>query len=170
MSEQLISIIIPAYNEEKNIRKCLQSIKAQEYNGPKEIIVVDNNCSDNTSGVAQSEGATVVLESKAGVIYTREAGAKISQGEIIIQTDADTVFPVDWLSRIMKTFDENPEAVAVIGSFKFFDGPWWNKSFTNLLFGLTNTIYKITGNLVYIPGSNTAFKKTCWHGYDMTLD
>jgi len=170
MPEKLISIVIPAYNEEKNIQKCLQSIKKQDYQGLKEIIVVDNNSFDKTAELAQQEGARVVFESQAGVIYAREAGTKAAQGQIIIQTDADTTFPSDWLSRIMTTFSKDEEVVAVIGSFKFFDGPWWGKAFSGLLFGVTNLVYKISGRLIYIPGSNTAFKKQAWHGYDLTLD
>ncbi|MCX6795184.1 MAG: glycosyltransferase [Candidatus Falkowbacteria bacterium] len=170
MDQPFISIVIPAYNEEKNIEACLKSLKAQDYQGMREVIVTNNNSSDLTAEVAAREGATVVFESQAGVIFAREAGTKVAKGEIIIQTDADTVYPAGWLNKIVETFSKHPEAVAVIGSFKFFDGPWWGKAFSGLLFGITNIIYKITGRLVYIPGANTAFKKKHFHGYDLTLD
>ena len=62
MATELISIVIPAYNEKKNIVACLRSIKAQDYQGPLEIIVTDNNSSDNTGDLARQEGATVVFE------------------------------------------------------------------------------------------------------------
>ncbi len=170
MNRKLVSIVIPAYNEEKNIKACIRSIQAQNYSGSKEIIIVDNNSSDRTAYLAQQEGVKLIFESKVGVIYAREAGTRAAQGEIIVQTDADTTFPVDWLNNIMTAFTNNPEAVAVIGSFKFFDGPWWGKPFTSLLFGITNLIHRISKKLVYIPGSNTAFLKKAWHGYDITLD
>jgi len=170
MSQQLISIVIPAYNEEKNIRHCLQSLRAQDYPGEKEIIVVDNNSSDNTANLARQAGVTVVFEPKPGVIYARQAGTQIARGEIIVQTDADTTYTPEWLSTIMKTFSDQPTAVAVIGSFKFADGPWWGKPFVSLLFGITNLFYKLSGRLIYIPGANTAFKRKFWHGYDTTLD
>ena len=70
----------------------------------------------------------------------------------------------------MATFAANPDAVAVIGSFKFADGPWWGKPFTALLFGITSLVHKISGRLIYIPGANTAFKKKFWHGYNTNLD
>ncbi len=170
MSKPLVSIVIPAYNEEKNIVACLQSINNQNYLGPKEVIVANNNSTDQTANLARQEGARVVFESQIGVIYAREAGTRAAQGEIIVQTDGDTTFPPDWLSKIMEAFNKNPEAVAVIGSFKFFDGPWWGKPFTALLFGATSLIHKISGRMVYIPGSNTAFKKKAWHGYNLKLD
>jgi len=170
MSDQLISIVIPAFNEAKNIRRCLQSLKAQDYQGKVEVIVANNNSLDNTGAIAREEGATVVFEARPGVIFARQAGTEIARGEIIVQTDADTTYPVDWLSRIMKTFADHPEAVAVIGSFKFADGPWWGKAFSGLLFGITDVIHKLSGRLIYIPGANTAFKRKFWHGYDTTLD
>lgn len=170
MSNPLISVVIPAYNEAKNIQKCLRSIKAQDYPGEVEIIVADNNSSDDTAAIARAEGATVVLEKQAGVIFAREAGTRAANGKIIVQTDADTYFETGWLSRIMEAFAKHPEAVAVIGSFKFFDGPWWGKAFSGLLFGITDLVHKLTKRLIYIPGANTAFKKEHWHGYDTKLD
>lgn len=170
MTKPLISIVIPAFNEEKNLQNCLNSIKAQDYNGPIEIIVCNNNSSDNTALVASQAGVTVVFEARPGVIFAREAGTKMAQGEIIIQTDADTIYENDWLNRIMETFSNNPEAVAVIGSFKFFDGPWWGKPFVTILFGVTDLVYRLCGRLIYIPGANTAFKRKFFHGYDLSLD
>ena len=170
MDQPFISVVIPAYNEERNIGACLKSLKAQNYSGQWEIIVSNNNSTDRTAEIAREEGATVIFEPQAGVIFARQAGADKAQGEIIIQTDADTVYAAGWLNRIIETFNKHPEAVAVIGSFKFFDGPWWGKAFSGILFGITNVIYKLNGKMVYIPGANTAFKKKFFHGYDLTLD
>lgn len=170
MSQEVISIVIPALNEGKNITKCLRSLKNQDYTGEVEIIVVDNNSSDNTGDLARAEGVTVLFEGNKGVIPARETGARVAKGEIIIQTDADTTFPPNWLSNTMRAFSQEPEAVAVIGSFRFEGGPWWGKPFTGLLFGATNLIYKLSGRLIYMPGSNTAFKKKVWHGYNLKMD
>jgi len=63
MDKPLVSIVIPAYNEQKNIKKCLESIKAQDYTGPREVIVCNNNSSDNTAQIALDEGVLVVFES-----------------------------------------------------------------------------------------------------------
>ena len=169
-TKALVSIVIPAYNEAKNISQCLKTIKNQDYTGPVEIIVANNNSTDNTADLARQAGAKVVLETRPGVIFARETGTRAAQGEIIVQTDADTTFTPHWLSTIMNTFSEHPEASAVIGSFKFFDGPWWGKAFVWLLFGGTSFIHRISGRLVYMPGSNTAFRRSAWHGYDITLD
>ena len=67
-----ISVILPALNEEKNIAKVLKNIK--ENNTVDEIIVVDNNSTDNTSNIAKEMGAKVILCKKRGKGYAMEAG------------------------------------------------------------------------------------------------
>jgi len=170
MSQASLSIVIPALNEAKNIKECLRTLKEQDYQGEHEIIVVDNNSTDNTGDIAREMGAKVILETKPGVIFARETGTRFAQGEIIVQTDADTTFRPDWLTTIVKTFEANPQAVGVVGSFRFNGGPWWGKPFTWLLFGITSLIHKICGRLIYMPGANTAFRRSAWHGYDTKLD
>jgi len=57
----MISVVIPALNEEGNLPDCLDSLRTQQWDGLSEVIVVDNGSTDNTSAVAASYGAKVVL-------------------------------------------------------------------------------------------------------------
>lgn len=82
-----ISVILPALNEEKNIAKVLKNIK--ENNTVDEIIVVDNNSTDNTSNIAKEMGAKVILCKKRGKGYAMEAGLEKAQGDIVAFVDAD---------------------------------------------------------------------------------
>lgn len=96
-----ISIVIPAFNEEKYIGNALETIKAQEY--PKdgfEIVVVDNNSKDKTREVALSFGVRVVECQKQGVAAARQAGVEAAKGEIIAFTDSDAFLPKNWLAQI----------------------------------------------------------------------
>src|SRR3990170_5274074 len=94
-----VSLIIPVYNEEESIVKCLESIVNQEEK-PDEIIVVDNNCTDKTAEIAQKFGARIVKEKKQGMIYTRNTGFDSAQYEILAKTDADAILPSNWISKI----------------------------------------------------------------------
>jgi len=123
----MITIIVPACNEEKYLERCLRSLKGQDYNGEYEIIVVDNGSSDSTAQIASNLGAKVVLCPQRGVVYAREAGFRASCGEIIVQADADTTYPSDWLSRIVEHFSSHPEAIAVAGDVRYVDSPLWAK-------------------------------------------
>jgi glycosyltransferase involved in cell wall biosynthesis len=113
---KLISVVIAAYNEEKDLPKCLTAITTQDF--PKddyEIIVVDNNSTDKTAEIAKSFGARVITETKQGNTFAVKRGMDSATGEIIANTDADTVVFPDWLSTIKKIF-EDQRVVGATGS------------------------------------------------------
>ncbi len=168
-SRPRFSVVIPAYNEAPYLPQTLNSLKKQNFAGKVEIIVVDNNSTDLTADLARSLGATVVEEKRAGVCYARQKGTEVANGEIIISTDADTSFNVDWLSRIDGMFEKDAEAVAVVGSCHYTDGPIWGTIYPYLLFGLISVVYRLTGKTFYATATNIAFKKDYWHGYDTNL-
>jgi glycosyltransferase involved in cell wall biosynthesis len=110
-----ISVVIPAYNEELYLPKCLKALNLQSY--PKdrfEIIVVDNNCRDKTPEIAKAAGAKVVSEKKQGHVFALNAGMMKAKGDIIAVTDADTSVKKDWLEIIERVFRDE-EVVAVTG-------------------------------------------------------
>jgi glycosyltransferase involved in cell wall biosynthesis len=113
----MISVVVPAYNESELIQTTLESLFKQDYKGDFEVVVVDNNSTDNTAEIARRLGVRVVFCSQKGVAHARQAGAEAAQGSIIVQADADTMYPEGWLSRIQSQFDRHPNAVAVAGTF-----------------------------------------------------
>lgn len=118
-----ISVIIPAYNEEKYIEACLESLKNQNIDKSLyEIVVVDNASTDNTSKIAQKTGARVVVEPKKGNAYARDRGVKETKGEIVAFSDADTILPKNWLSSMLTRYREDPKLDAIGGVFTTHDG------------------------------------------------
>jgi glycosyltransferase involved in cell wall biosynthesis len=117
-----VSVIIPAFNEEKFLGNCLLSLKEQDFKD-FEIIVVDNNSTDKTGEIAKKFGVILVSEKKQGVAFARNKGAKIAKGEILAFTDADTILPKNWLSRIKEEFEKDKELIAFGGSCEFYSGP-----------------------------------------------
>jgi len=100
-----ISVIIPAFNEEKLLPRCLESLRNQDYEDEYEIIVADNGSTDDTAGIAREFGAKVVsCPNRRGVFHARQAGADAACGDIIAQADADTIYPRGWLRRIANQF------------------------------------------------------------------
>jgi glycosyltransferase involved in cell wall biosynthesis len=111
----LVSVIITAFNEEKNLPRCLKALKDQEY--PKdryEVIVVDNNSTDKTAEVAGNFGAKVISEKKQGYVYALRHGMDEARGDIIAVTDSDTKVAKNWLSVIERVF-VNPKVVGATG-------------------------------------------------------
>ena len=84
------SIIIPAHNEEKNIRKLLDSIKSQTFTD-YEVIVVCDSCEDATESIAKEYGARTLNVDYHTDGLTRNAGIDIAKGEWLLFIDAD-----DW--------------------------------------------------------------------------
>jgi glycosyltransferase involved in cell wall biosynthesis len=87
------SVIIPAYNEEELLPDTLKALKAAmtvvTMHG--EVIVVDNNSTDNTAEIAKTFGAKIIFEKINQISRARNAGAKNAEGQYFIFLDADTL-------------------------------------------------------------------------------
>lgn len=107
-----VSVIIPTKNEEKNIGRCLKSIKNQELKDI-EMIVVDNNSSDKTCEIAQKFGAKVF---KAGPERDaqRNFGAKKSTANILLFVDADMELEKEVANQAVETLKNDRGLVALI--------------------------------------------------------
>ena len=108
-----ISVIIPTLNEEKNIEKCIKSIKNQ--NTSVEILIVDGGSTDNTLQIAQSIQAATLIQSKPGRGTQIMRGIYSASGDIIIIVHADTLLTENSLSRLLTSLKNHPEIVG--GSF-----------------------------------------------------
>jgi glycosyltransferase involved in cell wall biosynthesis len=165
-SEYRFSIVIPCHNEANFIADTLDSLSRQDTTSKYEVIIVDNNCTDETVKIARQYSTRVVTEKRAGVCWARQAGTQAARGEIIISTDADTLFSDNWLSVIDKTFKYNKKVIAVSGPCRYIDGPWWGKFYTHILFTISYIYSLIIGHPFYITATNTAFKKSAWQSYN----
>jgi glycosyltransferase involved in cell wall biosynthesis len=155
-----ISAIIPAYNEELYIEKCIASLKNQDLDESMyEIIVVDNGSNDNTYELAKNTGVTVLKEPQRGVSSARNKGAGHARGELLVFPDADCLYPKDWLTRIVNIFKESSDLDALGGTFVFYDAtPFWEKA---------SVISKIF--VYHIAGGNMAVRKKAFQqvgGFD----
>lgn len=121
-----VSLIVPAYNEEKSLAKTLESLCGQTYSDV-ELIVIDNNSTDKTNSIAKKYTENVRIETRKGYMHAVSRGAQESHGDLISFCDADTLYPPQWVEQIVTEFTKNPQAVAVYGSCKTHDAsPWMN--------------------------------------------
>lgn len=110
-----VSIIIPAYNEEKYLPLLLDSISKLDWPKEKlEVIVVDNGSTDNTCGIAESYGTLLLQDRTKNVSGLRNLGAKHATGDILAFVDADCVVSGGWLRCASHYF--NDPAIAAWGS------------------------------------------------------
>ncbi|MBI3412675.1 MAG: glycosyltransferase [Candidatus Aenigmarchaeota archaeon] len=95
------SFVVPAYNEEKYLEKCLKSIKSQTYKD-YEIIVSYSPSGDRTLQIAKKYGARIVKLPKCHPGKARNAGVKAAVGEYLVLSDADVVLPPDFLEHTVR--------------------------------------------------------------------
>lgn len=114
-----ISIIIPAFNEEENILKTLFSLACSNTKKTVEVIVVNNNSTDNTYSLAQASNVICINEPKQGIVNARNAGLSIAKGKYIINADADTIYPQNWIDIMVNPLIANKDVALTYGRFSF---------------------------------------------------
>ena len=113
-----ISIIIPVYNNMRDLPECLSAVKASAKNLDTEIIVVDDASTDETPSVAASMGVHVLrLGRNSGPAAARNFAAQRATGEILFFVDADVVLAPGSLHRAIRVLDTRPDFAAVFGSY-----------------------------------------------------
>lgn len=97
----MIDFVVPAYNSEKTLEKTIRSILSlASRDTTREIIVVDNNSTDQTAHIAKTLGARVIPCKLQGRAHARNEGALRSTAPWIAYVDSDTVLEKDWLQRL----------------------------------------------------------------------
>ncbi|HEX7042624.1 MAG TPA: glycosyltransferase family A protein [Patescibacteria group bacterium] len=133
-----LSVIIPAFNEEKYIGDTLQNLIEKAGSDIYEIIVVDNASTDKTSEVAKSfKGVKVVREKRKGLTRARQAGLLAARGDLVAYIDADTRVKDFWLHKVKQEFEKNPRLVCLSAPYSLYDVSKWKRilvwSYWNLL-------------------------------------
>jgi len=163
----VVSIVIPAFNEEETIQKTLNSILTQnilyKYKDYFECIVVDNESTDRTAEIAKQY--CQVISAPRGKLNARDAGIKYASGDIIVSCDADCYYPPNWLNLLIRHFHRK-DVVAVHapflvqGNFLVRIGYVWTVSLSPL------AKYRMCG-------SNSAFLKSAYFavdGFDLSVN
>ena len=109
---------MPAYNEEDNIVQTLASLCNNETQRSVEIIVVNNNSKDRTEELAKACGVTCLQQTIQGITPTRNFGLAHARGKYVLNADADTIYPKDWIEQMVKPLDNDNVAITY-GRFSF---------------------------------------------------
>lgn len=130
-----VTFIIPAYNEERTIKKCLESIVKQ--NCKKEVLLIDNNSTDKTREIAKKiKGVKVLIQKTKGAARSRNTGLNAAKNEYIAFVDADVILPSkDWITKALKKIKGN--VIGVGGPGKGFEKSFIAEALDALLYGYT---------------------------------
>ena len=101
-----LSVVIPTYNEEKDIGFCIESLNKQSF-GNFEIIIVDDGSTDKTKEIlSKFKKVKIISGQHKGPGFSRNLGAKSARGKILIFIDADMTFDKDYLKNLTAPFKD----------------------------------------------------------------
>lgn len=133
-----LSVVIPAFNEEKYIGQSLEQLITEAGKDIFEIIVVDNASTDDTAKIAKKfKGVKVIREERKGLTRARQAGLMAAKGDLIAYIDADTRIKSGWFHRVRREFEKNKRLVCLSAPYSMYDVSKWKRmlvwSYWNLL-------------------------------------
>jgi glycosyltransferase involved in cell wall biosynthesis len=162
-----VSIVIPAYNEERTIRACV--VAAIEQTVPAdEIIVVNNKSTDSTAAMLHAlqtefpDAPLVVVDQneEQGITPTRNAGFNAATSEVLGRIDADSILEPEWVAVVKRIFAD-PTVGAATGPMIYYDMPlrrWGARADDNM----RRALLKLTKEYHFVFGSNMAIRASAW--------
>lgn len=155
-----LTIVIPVFNEQNHLKACLSAIAAQTVL-PDEVIVVDNNSTDNSVALAkQFPFVRLLNEKKQGVLYAKNRGFSAARGDIIGRIDADSILPPRWVESVKKFMSDNTFA-ALTGPVNYYDMPLPETNY-HLDHWMRASIYNWSPKSPFLFGSNMAIRSKVW--------
>lgn len=146
---RMISVIIPAHNEERYLSRTLEALARQNY-GWFETIVVANGCSDGTVQVARGRCSRLIVLPGKSLGVARNLGARMARGELLLFLDADTLLGPNALRRVASHFGSTDAAGTLKGQPDQFRLAY------RLIYCLKNLLHR----LALHPGSSGVI--VCW--------
>jgi len=113
-----VTIIIPAWNEEVNVVKCLYTLSKNVTTYPFDIIIINNNSTDRTQQTLDRLHVKSLMERKQGAGPARQTGQENALGQYILLADADCFYPVNWIQKMMNKLTRKG-VVCVYGRYSF---------------------------------------------------
>lgn len=164
----LVSIIIPCYNQGKYIQETVDSVKAQTYS-LIEVIIVNDGSTDNSDEVIkkiihQFPDIKYLNIENGGVSKARNIGIEAASGKYILPLDADDLILPEYTKMAMEEFKKDEDLIVVTGLGEFFGQE--NGAMVLPEFSMKKMLH---GNIIYCP---SFFKKADWEkigGFDETM-
>jgi len=155
-----ISVVIPAWNEADNIFRTLSALSANQTAFKVEIVVINNNSTDNTQQVLDQLGVRSYLESTQGTPHARQLGLEKARGKYHLCADSDTFYPPKWMDTMVAPMMKDPGITGVYGRYSFIPPEGQNRLglwFYELLTGILVQIRKRNREYLNTLGFNMGF-------------
>lgn len=169
----IVSVVIPAWNEEEGILHTLISLAQTNTTHEAELLIIDNNSTDGTSALLNFLGVKNILETKQGVGHARTRGLHEAKGKYILTADSDTFYPTGWITAMVEGMIEDENVYCVHGNYSFLPSdntPRWQYAFYEFLSGFIIRKKEKTQPFLNTLGFNSGFirqKGIEVNGYDI---
>jgi len=169
----LVSVVIPAWNEERGILHTLISLADTNTKYATELLIIDNNSSDGTVNLITHLGLKIFLETKQGVGHARTCGLLKARGKFILTCDSDTLYPTGWITAMVEGMINNEQVYCVHGSYSFLPShntPRWQYAFYEIMSSIIIKKKEKTQPYLNTLGFNCGFirqKGIDINGYDI---
>lgn len=166
MSSIKVSVVIPAFNEEKYIEQSLNSLlkSEQQTNIHYEVLLVDNNSTDNTAKIAlrfkDGMNLRIIKEKKQGRGAARARGFKEAKGEIILSADADTIFYQGWIETLTSALGS--KAIGVTTSGKIVDSSPLTNFLVTFFQPILMVLYRVAIGHYWLSGFSSGVLKSAY--------
>jgi len=157
----IITIAIPAWNEEKNLLNTLSSFAAMNVPYPTELLIINNNSSDGTEELLKEIGIRYINETKQGIAHARLAGLNAAKGKIHLCGDSDSLYPPNWIKSMTKDLMENNKIKCVYGNYSFLPSEGFKRPFLGFYELMAETMFeirRISREYLNVRGANFAFR------------
>jgi glycosyltransferase involved in cell wall biosynthesis len=151
---------MPVYNEEENLIATLDSISRFKTNRSVELLLINNNSSDNSENIIKKLGLRYINQPIQGTTFTRQAGLIAAKGNIIASVDGDTLYPDTYL-EIMVSHLDNPQVTCVYTRYSFIptSGSRWPYAFYEIIGELLFTIRRKRKDYLNVMGFCFCFRR-----------
>jgi cellulose synthase/poly-beta-1,6-N-acetylglucosamine synthase-like glycosyltransferase/peptidoglycan/xylan/chitin deacetylase (PgdA/CDA1 family) len=160
-----VAIVVPAFNEEVGIERAVRSLAASDYPGDFEVVVVDDGSTDGTASIVTGldvAGVRLVRQDNGGKAAALNTGVEVTDSEIVVMVDGDTLFEPETLGRLVRPFVEG-DVAAVSGNTKVGNrggllGRWQHIEYV-IGFNLDRRMYDVLQCTPTVPGAVGAFRR-----------
>jgi len=159
-----VTVLIPAFNEEKVLRRTVEAVLESDY-PRKEVIIIDDGSTDKTHWIAQGfrySGVKVIPRPNGGKAVALNHGMKFAQGDIVIVVDADSQVAKNTLAELVQPF-RDPDVAAVAGNIKVLNRMNWLTKCQALEYIASINLYRraldVFGSVAVVPGALGAYRR-----------
>jgi len=160
-SDPEISIMIPAWNEENNIYRTLSSLASTTTKLKAELVVINNNSTDNTQQVLDVLGVKSLQQPIQGTPHARQMGLINAKGAYHLCADSDSFYPPGWIDQMIKPMQANSDLVGVYGRYSFLPTDGKNRfalSVYEHITGILVRMRRFKREHINVLGFNMGFK------------